>query len=303
MLDDSTRRLSQSLSRLSSGSRIVAPQDDAAGLAQTIRLGTESTRNKAVTSNLTNTLSYLQTRDGMLQKVQNSLNRMGELATLSLDVTKSSDDVSNYQTELDQLTAFMNEVKNRDFNGVSLFGSSASQVTVNSDGDKLSLDAINLGNALSEVSGGLTVNRTSTAYEVTTLTSGLTSSEGMVIDSSDNIYVSDGHVIKKVTSDGTVTLFAGSGSPGSADGTGTGASFNNIQGLGIDSEGNIYAADKGNNAIRKITSAGVVTTVTTNSALTSPTDVEVDSSETFMLRITEVIGTARILRRSIPMET
>ena len=64
-----------------------------------------------------------------------------------------------------------------------------------------------------------------------------------------------------------VTTFAGSGSSGSANGTGTAATFNNPQGAVVDANGNIYIADKFNHSIRKITTSGVVSTFAT--AITS----------------------------------
>ena len=66
----STERLSQSLARLSSGSKIVSPADDAAGLAQVIRFEAQMNRNNAVRANLGNATSFSQTQDGFLQKVQ-----------------------------------------------------------------------------------------------------------------------------------------------------------------------------------------------------------------------------------------
>jgi sugar lactone lactonase YvrE len=89
---------------------------------------------------------------------------------------------------------------------------------------------------------------------------------GITIDANDNIFVADAQnrSIRKITPAGVVTTFAGGGPSGSADGTGTAASFNEPWGLGKDANGNIYVVDAGNNNIRKITQAGVVTTFAGN---------------------------------------
>lgn len=84
----------------------------------------------------------------------------------------------------------------------------------------------------------------------------------ITIDSSGNLYVADenNNAIRKITPAGLVSTFAG-GSRGSADGTGSAASFGVPQGITIDNNGTLYVADTYNNAIRKITSAGVVSTI------------------------------------------
>jgi streptogramin lyase len=86
---------------------------------------------------------------------------------------------------------------------------------------------------------------------------------GVVLDSSGSMYVADSgnHKIRKITSAGVVTTIAGTGTQGSTDGTGTAASFNFPAGVAVDSSGNVYVADVYNHKIRKITSAGVVTTL------------------------------------------
>lgn len=86
---------------------------------------------------------------------------------------------------------------------------------------------------------------------------------GIVLNSAGNGYIADtgNHVIRYGDgTNGVISTFAGTGSPGSADGTGTGAAFNSPEGLALDSSGNLYVADSGNSTIRRITPAGVVTT-------------------------------------------
>jgi len=87
---------------------------------------------------------------------------------------------------------------------------------------------------------------------------------GLVVDSAGNVYVADGlnDEIRKVTPAGVVTTFAGTaGQSGSADGTGAAALFNTPCGIALDGAGNFYVADTNNDTIRKITPAGVVTTL------------------------------------------
>ncbi len=88
---------------------------------------------------------------------------------------------------------------------------------------------------------------------------------GIVMDAAGILYVADstGTTIRRIALDGSVTTLAGSATNfGYADGTGAAARFSSIKGLAIDAAGVLYAADDGNLAIRKITSAGVVSTLT-----------------------------------------
>ena len=85
---------------------------------------------------------------------------------------------------------------------------------------------------------------------------------GISIDSSGTLYVADtgNHLIRKITSDRTVSTFAGSGIRGSTDDFTTNASFSSPQSLAVDGNGNIFIADTSNHKIRKITVSGQVST-------------------------------------------
>ena len=87
---------------------------------------------------------------------------------------------------------------------------------------------------------------------------------GVAVDGSGNVYVADtgNYTIRKITPAGVVSTLAGlAGSTGSADGTGSAARFYYPYGVAVDGSGNVYVADTGNYTIRKITPAGVVSTL------------------------------------------
>jgi streptogramin lyase len=94
------------------------------------------------------------------------------------------------------------------------------------------------------------------------------SPKAVAADAAGNIYVADfgNNLIRKISTTGTVSTLAGKGVPGFLDGTGTAAVFRQPSGLAVDASGNVYVADKGNNAIRVINSAGSVTTLAGNAA-------------------------------------
>jgi sugar lactone lactonase YvrE len=86
----------------------------------------------------------------------------------------------------------------------------------------------------------------------------------VAVDGGGNVYVADtsNHTIRKITSAGVVTTLAGSPTvSGTVDGTGSGARFNRPGGVAVDGGGNVYVADTENHTIRKVTPAGVVTTL------------------------------------------
>ena len=98
---------------------------------------------------------------------------------------------------------------------------------------------------------------------------------GLSVDSAGNVFVADtyNHTIRKVTSAGVVTTLAGTaGISGSTNATGSNARFYNPSGVSLDAAGNVFVADTSNHTIRKVTSAGVVTTLAGTAGSTGSTD-------------------------------
>jgi flagellin len=136
-LSNTNVNLQRSLNRLSSGSRINSSFDDAGGLAVSMKMSASIRRTDATLANVNNSVSFLQTQDGVLKTADKILNRMSELATLAQDVTKAPEDLSLYNTELTQLKGQLTLMLDEKFNGISLFsaGGSASAVGIAFDDD------------------------------------------------------------------------------------------------------------------------------------------------------------------------
>lgn len=167
-LQTSEAMLSKSLARLSSGSRIVNPADDAAGLAVSMRLDAQIARLTAAKSNVGNAISFTQTQDGYLKKIAKSLDRMSELSILAQDVTKSDADRSLYDAEFQQLYDYFTSAASKDFNGVSLFSSATLDVTIDSEGGSFTMNGIDLTGGAA-YTGLSTLDVTSTGNAVTAL--------------------------------------------------------------------------------------------------------------------------------------
>ena len=113
--------LQKSLTRLSSGSRIVQPIDDAGGLAVSMKLESAIVRLNGAQKNVQNATSFLEVQDGVLSSAGKILNRMIELKGLSDDVMKNSSDSANYNREFQDLQMQIYDMSSLKFNGVSMF--------------------------------------------------------------------------------------------------------------------------------------------------------------------------------------
>ena len=131
-LSVSTSQLSSSLNRLSTGSKLSKPSDDAAGLAVTSRFESQFRRLNSSFENIANAMSFTQTQDGYLKTINTALTRMGELSLLAQDATLSNADRNLYDKEFQQLKDFMARAKTKQFNGIDLFSSNNIEVSIDS---------------------------------------------------------------------------------------------------------------------------------------------------------------------------
>ena len=113
--------LQKSLTKLSSGSRITQPIDDAGGLAVSLKLQSAITRLDGAQKNVQNAISFLEVQDGVLESAGKIMNRMIELKGLSTDVMKNSSDNANYNREFRDLQQQLFDMGSLKFNGISLF--------------------------------------------------------------------------------------------------------------------------------------------------------------------------------------
>ena len=154
-LNTSSNALSKSLSRLSSGSKIIAPSDDAAGLAVSSRLESQLKRLDAAINNVVNAVSFTQTQDGFLKTIDKAFRRMSELTMFAQDSTKSASDLTLYSQEFTQLQDYVRQTVTQTFNSVKLFSEDPLAVTIDSSGTTFDMAPINLSK--SEYTSSLSV--------------------------------------------------------------------------------------------------------------------------------------------------
>jgi len=134
---------------------------------------------------------------------------------------------------------------------------------------------------------------------------------GVALDAGGNVYVSDrlNYVIRKITPDGTVSTLAGAPPPAPGatpappdfvNGLGSMARFNEPFGIAVDKSGNVFVADTTNNAIRKITPAGLVSTIATSAGiLSTPAGLAIDSGGNLFVANSLKDITAGVVRDTI----
>jgi len=167
-LNKSTSMLNASLARLSSGSKIVSPSDDPAGLAESISLTAEINQTGAANANVSNAVSFSQTQDGYLQQIGSALDEMSKLAVEAQDGTKTNAERADYQKEFSTLSSYITDAASKDFNGVSLFSASALTVTTDGTGATFSMAGVDL--SASGYTGATGADISTTAGAVSALT-------------------------------------------------------------------------------------------------------------------------------------
>ena len=111
-----TNQSTKALEQLASGTRLQAPQDDAAGLAVATKLQAQLRQFNAAARNLAHATSFTQTQDGYLESAQDTLNRMGELAIRAQDATLNPDQRALFQTEFKALKDTFNDTRTAEYN-------------------------------------------------------------------------------------------------------------------------------------------------------------------------------------------
>ena len=153
--------LDQALNRLASGSKVDQVTED----AEVQRLSATIKRFKSAKANIANAMSFTQAQQGYLKGVADALERMGELAMIAYDETKTTDDRVAYNEEYKQLYSFIKETTAKKFNGRDLFDNKGMSVSSGANAQDLAkLNAINLKHPTDEQELPIDVDATSNLY-------------------------------------------------------------------------------------------------------------------------------------------
>ena len=145
-------QLSNTLSSLSSGSRLTNPSTDSGGLAVSMQLTATANRDSAIINTIANAQSFLQTQNGALQVATSLVDRISQLVTMSKDVTLTTTNTANYNTEFSQLQSELTTIIGAQYNGIALFTSATASgslpvLSTNdlSTSNQISIAQLNLG--------------------------------------------------------------------------------------------------------------------------------------------------------------
>ena len=144
--------LEKSLSRLSSGTKLVDSSADPGGLAVSMKLSAAINRQTAAITNVQNAISFVQLQDGDLKAAASIVDRMAALRSMYDDVTKSEIDKANYDTEFQSLRVQLYDATQSKFNGVSLFSTAQWGSGTNAAGDTIEVLTSERGSSGSVVS-------------------------------------------------------------------------------------------------------------------------------------------------------
>ena len=143
------------IEKLSSGVKVEKSTDDAGALSTKIKQASELKRLRTVNSNLQNAKSYLEVRDAALASVHKIYDRMAQLSTMAMDITKNDSDRENYEKEFQELRDTALKISREKFNGINLFRDK-SYTLVNKNGainwtdSKAEVDAMNASDSQSD---------------------------------------------------------------------------------------------------------------------------------------------------------
>jgi flagellin len=169
-LEGTTGKMSKSLERLSSGYRINRAADDAAGLAISEKLRSQTRGLAQAQRNANDAISLTQTAEGSLNEVHSMLQRVRELAVQYKNGTLSTADRTAIQSEVNQLASEVERIgASTSFNGVQLLSTASGSVTFQvgaDDGQSISVGLISLGASVGSTAFALTASGTTDISEI-----------------------------------------------------------------------------------------------------------------------------------------
>ncbi|MBI3985861.1 MAG: hypothetical protein HY343_03000 [Lentisphaerae bacterium] len=163
--------LRQSMSKLSSGTRIAQAGDDPAGLAMSERLRAQYRNSSVAALNIENNVNFLQTADSWAQKIQDILGRMAELSIMANDSTKATVDRNNLQREFEQMQKEIQRITSgataaAKFNGLYLFRGGSGVAMLTQDGVQGGKISIQIGPDSNQIFTEETMNLTNSNFAI-----------------------------------------------------------------------------------------------------------------------------------------